>query len=322
MVNQVAVVAGDSISLECNPDSTPAITRATWTTVFEGTTANESLILGTTGGWVLSTSTPQYVQVMTATSRPAIENDVRQVCPTDGKIKNLYVELNVDPGTAPDAYRFTLRKNGINQTLVVTIIANNTTGFNVINEVDVAPGDVLTLLIEPISGPSETPACVWGMTFVADIDGESVIMSGSFASPANGVVQYNNLQCSYQETWRGIATEDERYQLGQECTLMKLYILLLNAPSAGDSYDFTVRVNGVDGNITVHIHDADTTGFDIVNTDVIANDDYVDLECLPTSSPDITDVYWGLVGYRDPGGGGITDKSAHMGSKMVGAGLI
>ncbi len=157
-VNEVAVVAGDTIYLKCVPTDTPTVRYATWTSVFKGTTANESLILGGTI-YPLDVTNIEYVQVMGPTTFPdTTENNHRQICPTAGTIKNLYVGLTEDPGTDPDAYRFTLRKGGVSQTLTVTITADNTTGNDTANEVSVVAGDVLTLMIEPLNTPSGTPS--------------------------------------------------------------------------------------------------------------------------------------------------------------------
>lgn len=303
--HEVGVVAGDTISLECNPDNTPTSRNAYWTSMFEGATAKESLILGTTGSFTLSVTDTQYCAVTGAVTMPGItENDHRQLCPTSGKIKNLYIELSEDPGTSPDAYRFTLRVNGASPAdgLVVTITADATTGNDTSHEVSVAAGDYLTLMIEPLEEPSATPSARWGMTFVADTDGESVILAGTMWDLNTGATRYIDLQCYDDRDWS--VGEDWRYQLGQSCTLKKLYVLLSAAPGDGKSYTFTVRKPGngqADGNLTVTIAGAvATTGNDVAHTDVIADDDYVDLKCVPANTPDVADAYWGLVGYIEP----------------------
>lgn len=300
--NEVAVVAGDSISLRCVPTGTPAMVRAAWTSMFEGDLSKESLILGGPGVSTISNTATEYSQIMGANDDPTLtENDHRQVCPTPGIIKNLYVELSPDPGLAPDAYRFTLRKNGISQSLTVTITANDTTGNDTTHEVTVAAGDVLTMMVEPLETPSQTPYAYWGMTFVADISGESIILAGSMDDLSASTTEYNFLQASYDYAWT--ITEAEHYQLGQECTLKKFYVLLSGSPGAGKSYTFTLRKPGngqADGNLTVTIADAATTGNDTVNEDAIANDNYVGLKCTPTGTPAGADAYWGLVSYIEP----------------------
>lgn len=332
-VNEIDVVAGDTVSIECNPDNTPTARYATWTSMFEGATTKESLILGGVGtGRSDMAISPLYCPIMGAgrdtdgLAMTPTENEARQICPTSGTIKNLYVQLLFDPGTAPDAYRFTLRKNGVSQALTVTITADDTTGNDTVNEVTVAAGDVLTLMVEALNEPSSHAYPQWGMTFVADTDGESIVISGEGANPLNaGATEYNRL-LSWGMGWSAWdATESQRYQLGQLCTLKKLYVLLSAAPGDGKSYTFTLRKPGngqADGNLTVTITGAaTTTGNDTVNEDAIADDDYVDLKCVPAGTPDVVFAYWGVVGYRAPPVE-LENKSANMGSKMVGAGLI
>lgn len=298
--HEVDVVAGDLVQLRCEPTNTPATPYATWTSIFEGTTPRESLIMGGTGAGYLSNTATEYMQPMAGKSPGLTEDDRRTVCPTSGKIKNLYVELEDSPGTAPDAYKFTLRKNGVSQTLTVTITAPDTTGNNIVNEVTVAAGDVLTLMIEPLETPATGPRAWWGMIFVADTDGESIILAGTAGTIVTTNVTYIWLTVCW-EYWS--YTESKRYQLGQSCTLKKLYVLLSAAPGAGKSYTFTVRKPGngqADGNLTVTIANAATTGNDVAHEDTIADDDYVDLKCTPAGTPDVVAAYWGVVGYIGP----------------------
>ena len=315
--HEIDVVAGDTAYLRCAPTGTPTARYATWTSMFEGDTAKESLIMGGSISSLSSTST-EYAQVMGAhTGYTTNENNFRQVVPTAGTIKNLYVKLTADPGTSPDAYRFTLRKGGASQTLTVTITADNTTGNDTVHEVAVVAGDILTLMIEPLNTPSATPAAYWGMTFVADTDGESIILGGSVQSLSASATWYNYFTGHEGNLW--IATEAEHYQLGQLCTLKKLYVLLSAAPGAGKSYTFTVRIAVADSNVVATVADAATTGNSGALEDTVVNDDYVDLESTPAGTPAAAAAYWGLVSYRAPPVGA---KSANMGSKMVAAGLL
>lgn len=298
MEDEVPVTAGDRISLECHPWSFPTEAYATWSLVFEGDNAKESLILGGSGD-NLNNAATEYAQVMCAyCAYTNIEDSFRQVVPTSGTIKNLYVYMTEDAGVDPDAYRFTVRLNGatVAQSPIVTITAPATTGNDVAHNLVVVAGDILTLMIEPLNGPASTPRAAWGLTFVADIDGESIILGGTLNSLHVTNTEYNYLQSS-----GGIWTvnENERYQLGQICILKKLNILLTDTPGAGNSFEFTVRVAGADSGLVCKISNLETTGHSSVSAKAdIANDDYVDLEVVPISTPfSGVDAYWGLVCY-------------------------
>ena len=296
-VNEVTVAAGDVIALECVPTGTPTTRYARWTMQFEGDTASESLLLITI---YASNAENRYTGVMGHLyGGTSTEADMRQVCPTSGKIKNLYAQMEVDPGTSPDAYRFTLRVNGVSSALTCTITADDLTGNDAAHEVTVAAGDALTLFIEPLNTPSASSYTALGMTFVADTDGESLIMGGSSDSVPSAGTEYNLLTPgAVNLLW--VATESERYQLAQECTFKKLYMLLSAAPGSGKSWTFTVRQNGASpgSGLVVVIADDATTGNDTANTIAIADGDEVDLMVVPGGSPGtLTDAYWGLVCY-------------------------
>ncbi|GAG51531.1 unnamed protein product, partial [marine sediment metagenome] len=226
------------------------------------------LIFAGAPDWLSKTAT-EYLMVTSGFDYwSATEDDHRQVCPTSGKIKNLYVKLLWgDPGNDPDAYRFTLRVNGASPAngLVVTIVANDTTGDDTAHEVTVAAGDVLTLMCEPLESPGSTVWAFMGMTFVADTDGESLILAGTTNDLHNTDTEYNLLSTFWISSWQ--ADESLVYQMGQECTLKKLYVLLSAAPGDGKSYTFTLRKgDGLgDGNLAVTITGAaTTTGNDLV----------------------------------------------------------
>jgi hypothetical protein len=298
VAHSVAVVAGDLISIQCEPLNTPSATpTALWAMRFTGTTAKESLLLG---HLQISSSATRYTGVMIGgAASSATEDDVRQVCPTAGVIKNLYVSLSADPGTDPDAYRFTLRVNGASSDLTCTVTADATTGNDTAHTVTVAAGDRLTLMFEPLNTPATDAIRVaYGMTFVADIDGESIVMSFSTDDLDNAATTYSKIGGSFGSTaWS--TTETESQQLGQTCVLRKFYVLLSAAPNTGNTYTFTPRVNAASptGGLSVAITGAATTGSDVTNEVAIADGDNVALMCVPASTPDVVDAYWGLVCY-------------------------
>jgi len=294
MVNEIIVTAGDTVSLRCIPNGTPTQVYATWTSMFEGDNPNESLILGG-GAQTLSSAGIRYCQVMCAYAvYTAVENDHREVMPTAGTIKDLYVQLDADPGNAPDAYRFTLRLNGatVAQSLIVTITADDTTGSDLVHNLAVVAGDVLTMMIEPLNGPAVEPRAHWGMTFVADIDGESVVLSGISNDLDDTLTEYNNVTGVRINWWTAI--EGGRYQLGQICVLKKLHVLLSAPPGAGNDRDFAIRIAGTNV-ITLQISDAATTGDSGALEDTVVNDDYLTIRTIPTDTPDVADAYWGFV---------------------------
>ena len=298
--HDVAVAVGDAIALQCDPDSPDNARYARWTIEFEGDNANESLILSSTTVYSFQTS-----WVALGGYGHDTEVNCRRVCPTSGVIKNLYVQLNgSDPGTDPDAYKYTLRiANAGNSyvltdtTLTCTITADDRTGHDTVHEITVAAGDWLTIEIEPLNSPTNAPFTSFGLTFEADIDGESIIWGGSTDNLSNTDTEYNDIAGYKILAWT--ATEAQRYQLAQSCTLKKLYMLLSGDPGGTDKYTFTVRLEGASpaSGLTVEIAGGSTTGNDTTHTIAVSDGNTVNMMVVPTDTPAVVDAYWGLVCY-------------------------
>ena len=289
-----SVSAGDRFGMQVVAVGTPDLVIARWTVIYEGDTANESVLLCHNGR--TETGSTTYHRVMGGLRSLAAENDVRMVCPAAGTIKNLYVRLSADPGTAPDAYRFTLRKGGASQTLTVTITADNTTGNDTGNSFAVVAGDILTLMCEPLNIPGAQAYFSAGMTFVATTDGESVIMGGTENDLSNSATKYN-LLCG-DGFWN--ATEINRYQLAQASTLKDFYVLLSGSPGAGKNYVFTIRDSGGSTSTVATIADAATTGNKTDNDHALIDGDEVGLMVVPSGTPTVRDAYWGIVSFITP----------------------
>ncbi len=296
----VAVVAGDVVTISCAPANGPSATpKAQWAMRFTSTNAKESLILGEA---LAENSYTTYVGVSGGTRSvgPTTEADAYQVCAAAGTIKSLYVALSADPGTSPDAYTFTLNKNGDPTELTCTITADDKTGNDTAHTVTVAAGDVLTLSIAPVSSPSSSPGTYYGMCFVADADGESPIFGGSANALSSAATEYVRCAAVYYGDTFWNATETDRQQLGLACVLKDLYIKLSDSPGAGKSYAFTLRNNAGATTLTATVADANTTASDTAHDVTIADGDNISLEVVPTSTPTVRDAYWGMVCYIAP----------------------
>jgi hypothetical protein len=295
----LSVAAGDVIQLRSTYSSPSATPTARWSAIFEGAYAKESLILG--GGQCMKTST-QYLPIAlgtNATSNEA-ESNVYQVIPTSGTIKNLFVILSTDPGdVGVDAYRFTLLKyptdDGAATSLTVTITANDTVGSDTEHEISLVAGDYVCMMVEPLESPSATPYFWSGFTFIADTNGESLILGQSSDTPTVGSTEYNYLTST---NWGLGWSASENYQGGQSgITLKKLYAML-SGTSAQD-YLLTVRAtsNGGDTPVAATVTAGNTTGNSGDNTYAIGDYDDLSISCLATAGGTARMVYWGLVCY-------------------------
>ena len=308
--HQVDIVAGDIISLSYIASGSPSnAPYVNWSTVFSGSTAKESLMLGS--AYTTNTATA-YVPIMhSAASSSSTSLPVTVVCPTNGTIRNLWVMLSADPGPDPDAYTFTLMKDTSGDgTLADTTLTCSITsatlpdrsGSDVTHTVSVSAGDILALKVVPIDSPTVTPYIEYGMTFVADTDGESILVGASSTNLSTANPRYNNVIVgNYGLGWD--ATEINMQQLGQICVIKKLYVNLTGSPyqnNAVDNYTFTFRKNAISQAITFSIANTNTKGSDLINTVTLTAGDFVSLMCVPNSSPTARQAYWGLVCYIDP----------------------
>ena len=294
------ITGGDKISLECDPTGTPTVTNAKWSWFFVGDNPNESLICGGSMD-VLNSAATEYAALGSPYSPlTGTETNFRQIMPTSGTLKNLYVDLTLDPGGAPDAYGFTVRVNIDSPVggLVVDIVADDRTGNDLVNTIAVVAGDVLTMMIEQTNTPTVTPQAIWGVTFVADIDGESVVLGGSSDDLDTAATEYNGFSLGSSSLWG--AVEGNYNNLGQPCTLRKLHVLLENAPGVGKKYVFTIRVAGADSNVATTVDEGNTTGNSGALTDEMGLDEYAALQVVPTGAPAIGMAFWGFVSYNGP----------------------
>jgi hypothetical protein len=276
--NQVDVVAGDYISVKCTPSGTPASTYFRFRSTFTGNNAGESLIMG-------GINTNRYVTrygVMSTAMNVGItaEATCQQLIAAPGKLKNLYVWQHEKSGTGIMTWRHTVRVNGVSSPVTCDVVAAATTGNSGAAEVEVAAGDYVTLMSEPINSPNTNPYTATGVCFVPDTDGEALILGGSSGAFSNANPAMTQLSCGYySQSWHDLgAWVWERVDAGG---YKNLYVKLTVAPGAGKQRVFAIYVNGVQSALkcTVSVNDGDL----------------VELGSVPSGSPAATALYWGVV---------------------------
>lgn len=292
-VNEVAVVPGDYVTLRCTPSGTPTASLATWSMIFQSENPNESLLTSIGDAYKLDT---EYSPIMIG-SGSWEEPYTYQVIPTSGKIKDLYAMLlEGDPGTAPDAYKFTLRKNGGNTTLTCTITADNITGNDTAHEVSVAAGDLVNWMVEPLNTPGTSGYCAISATFEADTNGESLLLGQSSQTPSLDATEYNILvSASIGRAW----TNDEptRYQLAQSGFTFRNFYAWMSG-TASEDYVLKLRNSGADSGIVITIPAGYQSGNDTAHTYSTGYYDSVDLSVLAKDTA--RHLHWGMVCYKAP----------------------
>jgi hypothetical protein len=80
-----------------------------------------------------------------------IENEVVSYIPLNCSISNLYINLSANAGSAGTSYTFTVRKNGVDTDLVITITGATSSGSNLINSLNFSSGDTFSISADPSS---------------------------------------------------------------------------------------------------------------------------------------------------------------------------
>jgi hypothetical protein len=303
--SSVAVAAGDEVIVSIAPVSSPTPNNVpVWYAVtFEGDVAGESILLGCSSA-VLNTTTTYYgpISGILVAGVSATESAFKQIIPTPGTIKKLYWKLSADPGTSPDTYRLTVRKSGASQALTADIVADAVSGNDTTNSFTVAAGDDVNVMFEPVSTPSVAPRAYWGMVFVADTNGESLMLGGGSANLANNGTRYSEATAEGRTFGAG-----ESFTLMNACTLKKFFVELSGSPYANstslDKFSFFLRLASVDTALTVAIVDGgtgNTVGNDITHTADVTDGQVLAISSVPASSPTTRSASWGFVCYIQP----------------------
>lgn len=314
----VAVAAGDVLHIVSsrpsgNPTNTPS---SRWSIKFTSTLPRQSIIMGNSA--CESAGTRYGSLLCSHADASEFETDCYQAMPTNGTLKDLYVVLAGSPGADPDAYTLTLRKGGGDTTLTTTIVGPATSGHDTAHDVAVVTGDLVNMMIVPVSVPANDVLCWYGMVFEPTIDGESVILGGTTAALDTVAEQITMISGYWNETWQGTEYAHGTQAHARGAVLKKFYVRLTGSPGAGNSYTFDVTKDAsADSGIQVVIADAATTGQDLAHTWTMTNYGELGLHSTPASGPTARDACWGLVCYIKPKGRGGSSTS-----KLVQAGMI
>ena len=276
------VAPGDTLTYITTPSGTPVANPQLFTCLeFEGDDATESIILGTSTS-TQSTTTGFWYSIWGASAGAISEVSNRSLMPTSGTFKKFYWKLNNDPGTSPDAYTATLKKNDVATSLTSTIVADNTTGNDTTNSFTTVAGDTISLKIDPVSTPSVGPRLGWGVVFIPDTTGEAVIM-GFTANPTDASATEYNYLGGVNGTFS--TTEASFTSLLDISTLKKLYVKFQTAPGSGKSYALTVRDDSADTSLVATVTNTNTTADSSSNTHDVTDISLVNLKIVPSGTP-------------------------------------
>ena len=101
------------------------------------------------------------------------ENTVRVVSPAGFKLSNLIVLLQKKPGGGK-SIDVTLRKNGVSTALSVSLSGFQISDVDQVNEVLVAPGDLLSMQVEFINSAPSQSWIAWGLRYDINVQTQTV----------------------------------------------------------------------------------------------------------------------------------------------------
>jgi len=187
---------------------------------------------------------------------------------TPGKLTNFKFGVHTAPG-AGSSYIFTIRVNGANTALQVTI-ANLAVLSNLsAAEVVVAAGDTVTIGCSVTGAPANAGASHWTLEFIPTTAGETIFMSN---------LEGGNITSGRYSTLiggKGVTTSEYGAEVLFPCsgTLKYFYGELEVAPGAGCTRTLTIRKNGVATALAITFGAADTTKNNVADTVAVAAGD-------------------------------------------------
>lgn len=211
------------------------------------------------------------------------------------KITGFYVELDGSPGIG-STYQFTIRLNGADTNLSVSITGSDTQKFIVDQNVNVTPTDKIGIECTPTSTPTIRSA-TWSITFESEGEGTSYIVNGQ-QNLLNGAVPSESNQLMGGSDWAAtsIGSVNKNNIIPLSGVFRDLYIELDGVAGTGSNgWIFTIGTNGTDTGMTVNILGATTNGSDTSNTVTMSPGNFINLIATPRGTPNNRRVKWGIV---------------------------
>ena len=282
----VSFSAGDLVSVESNPSSTPLSRNAFWNIEFIPTTANETILMCSTG---LSDVGPDYGSLCgNSKSVESVADNVSIIFPIAGTIKKLYWGLSTAPGSGKTRTATVYDVAGTTNTLVSSTISNtSTTGNHITYDEDVAADDRYVMKFTSSGTPTASKAW-WSIVFLPDDASKFCVFSNDNAVELGSPGSHYNTISSNDYPWE--TTRLTCYS--PKVTATDLRIFLPNATGSGKSRQIILE------------DDASSTALDITITNsnagndsgtvVIEEDSYLGYKLVNTNGPIHSNIVIGL----------------------------
>lgn len=204
------------------------------------------------------------------------------VVPTPFTMSNFFVRMSSAPGVG-FSRTFTIRKNGVDTGIVVTIADNSIIGFDYTHTVDFAAGDLMTIKQTCIGSPQSGTYALTALCNSGNNKTQPILSSDFFgATISNSAVTY----CSPMGGKFTYAAEVNAEQMVPAAgVLSNLYVYLYGSPGGTTTWTVTVRKNGVDSTLSVVLTGTNSLVWNPTQTLAVAAGDIISISITPAGSP-------------------------------------
>lgn len=284
-INTASVSAGDVVGMVVTKTGTMTASYATWSMIFTPTTTDYTWVVGNSRG--VDIADGNFLPLIGGGTPHQTEVNKTVVIPGSGTIRNLYVWLKDAPGT-DNSRVFTVRKDGVDQTLTCTIADAATTCNDTTHSFTVSAGDLLSLQVVDSGTPIATFSAE-GVVFVPDTTGDFIIPMSAANPPEAASTSYAPPCGGPSGTFP--TTESNVNLLANAFTLKAIYVNLESAPGAGKSLVFTIRDDAGNTALTTTLSDAETND-GATGSVAVADFSLLDTMVEPSGTPTVgaTDI--------------------------------
>lgn len=291
--NTVSVVAGDTVDIQQITTGTLNSTPTYWGVQFQAdVNTNEQPIYNTVPGGITGTSSSNFAGIQSDPTIQGTESDAFQVIPTNGTLKNLFVNIITTPTVQ---LVITLRKKGTgNTTLTCTILngSNTCNDTNPAHAVTVTAGDAFDIQYDATTGAATRVAA--SMVFAPTVDGEMIGMGVTQGGMSQLTTNFSHSSGADGSAWG--STESTVQQLFLPGTGKKLYAYAdANVAGSGQTVTFTARDNVTSQTLTCPINSGASTCNDTTHTFAIAQSDLLDMQIVLSASTSTQTGHYGMV---------------------------
>ena len=304
LVNSVSVTAGNYVSIQVVPANTPIVTQMKFSTTWNPTTADETILAGGTNVATLATSGTEYIGIAGTANKDTVEFDKTFVASTAGVFKNLYIGLPTAPGGVATRV-FTFRDSASAESLVATCGSADTACNQTSGTVTATAGEKF-VLVSTVTGTPAASIVKTSIVFVPTTSGQWIIPLSSDDNLHTTATEYAKI-IGGDDAWNASATNKQiTYQTGSfvaDMDILNMYVELETDPGvAGDIFTFTL-MQGAVASALVATCDGVTT-CNATSTINISDDEQLSTRSVPTSSPTVGSAMISYTGFITPTSGG------------------